>query len=212
LNSAPAKSFFEINQFNEAPLRLRLIQARLGRQPFREMTMLKMVAAGVTALLLSASPVAYAQASSDEVTERLGAADLSALTDARINIVKAALQLTPDQEKYWPPIEDAIRARAKDRESRIAAAAARRAEIRDRSLMEILRDRDPITFMNRRADALAQRSADLKSLADAWRPLYQSLTPDQKRRMAFLMILVVREMRSAVEQRRIQSAEEDDEE
>ncbi len=76
--------------------------------------------------------------------------------------------------------------------------------------MEILRDRDPITFMNRRADALAQRSADLKSLADAWRPLYQSLTPDQKRRMAFLMVLVVREMRSAVEQRRIQSAEEDD--
>ena len=134
----------------------------------------------------------------------------SALTDARINIVKAALQLTPDQEKFWPPIEDAIRARAKDRESRIAAAAARRAEIRDRSLIEILRDRDPITFMNRRADALAQRSADLKSLADAWRPLYQSLTPDQKRRMAFLMVLVVREMRSAVEQRRVQSAEEDD--
>ena len=166
--------------------------------------MLKMVAAGVTALFLSASPVAYAQASSDEVTERLGAADLSALTDARINIVKATLQLTPDQEKFWPPIEDAIRARAKDRESRIAAAAARRAEIRDRSLMEILRDRD------RRADALAQRSADLKSLADAWRPLYQSLTPDQKRRMAFLMVLVVREMRSAVEQRRVQSAEEDD--
>ena len=49
--------------------------------------------------------------------------------------------------------------------------------------MEILRDRDPIAFMNRRADALAQRSADLKNLADAWRPLYQSLTPDQKRRM-----------------------------
>jgi hypothetical protein len=92
----------------------------------------------------------------------------------------------------------------------MAAAAARRAEIRDRSLMEILRDRDPITFMNRRADALAQRSADLKSLADAWRPLYQSLTPDQKRRMAFLTVLVVREMRSTVEQRRVQSADEDD--
>jgi hypothetical protein len=38
-----------------------------------------------------------------------------------------SLQLTPDQEKFWPPIADAIRARAKDRESRIAAAAARRA-------------------------------------------------------------------------------------
>jgi hypothetical protein len=38
--------------------------------------MLKMVAAGVTALFV-------------KVTERLGAADLSALTDARINIVNA---------------------------------------------------------------------------------------------------------------------------
>ena len=51
--------------------------------------MLKMVAAGLTALFLSASPVAYAQASSDEVTERLGAADLSALPDARIDIATA---------------------------------------------------------------------------------------------------------------------------
>jgi hypothetical protein len=51
-----------------------------------KITMLKMVAAGVTALFLSASPVAYAQASSDEVMERSSAANLSALTDARINI------------------------------------------------------------------------------------------------------------------------------
>ena len=62
--------------------------------------MLKMVAAGVTALFLSASPVVYAQASSDEVMERSSAANLSALTDARINIVKATLQLTPDQERF----------------------------------------------------------------------------------------------------------------
>ena len=34
-----------------------------------KITMLKMVAAGVTALFLSASPVAYAHASSDEVME-----------------------------------------------------------------------------------------------------------------------------------------------
>ncbi|WP_342723112.1 hypothetical protein AAFG07_28500 [Bradyrhizobium sp. B097] len=34
----------------------------------------------------------------------------------RVGIVKAALQLTPDQEKYWPAIEDAIRTRAKNRQ------------------------------------------------------------------------------------------------
>jgi hypothetical protein len=36
------------------------------------------------------------------------------LTDVRIDIVKIALKMTPDQEKYWPAVEDAIRARAKN--------------------------------------------------------------------------------------------------
>ena len=172
--------------------------------------MLKMVAAGVTALFLAASPLAYAQSSSDEVRERLSAADLSALTDARVNIVKTALQLTPDQEKYWPPIEDAIRARAKDREARLASLAARAAEIRDKSLIEVLRNRDPVAFMHRRADALAQRSADLKNLADAWQPLYATLTPEQKRRMAFLTLIVLRELKSAAEDRRTQDGDDDE--
>ena len=172
--------------------------------------MLKTLAAGATALFLVASPLAYAQASSDDVTDRLSAADLSAVTDARINIIKATLQLTPDQEKYWPPIEDAIRARAKDREARLASAQARVAEIRSRSLSEVLRDRDPIAFMHRRAEALAQRSTDLKNLADAWQPLYQTLTPEQKRRMASLTIIVIRELRSAAEERRERNEDSDD--
>ena len=43
------------------------------------------------------------------------------LTDARIGIVKAALQLTPEQEKLWPPVEEAIRARAEARYNRMVA-------------------------------------------------------------------------------------------
>ena len=136
---------------------------------------------------------------------------LGELTDARIEIVKAALQLTPDQEKLWPPIEDAIRARAKDRQARIAIAAERVRELRDRSRIEVLRDRNPIEFMKKRADRLAQRSADLKRLAEAWEPLYQTLTPEQRRRMAFLAIIAVREMRDAVEDRRVRSEDDDDE-
>jgi hypothetical protein len=136
-------------------------------------------------------------------------AALSALTDARINIIKAALQLTPDQEKYWPAIEDAIRTRAKDRQARIANAEARVAELRQRDPIEVLRERNPVDFLERRADALAQRSADVKRLAQAWQPLYQTLSPDQKRRMALLTIFTVREMRNAVEQRRLQTEDED---
>jgi hypothetical protein len=174
--------------------------------------MLKTVAAGVTALFVTASPLAYAQAPSAGAHERLSEADLSALTDARINIVKAALELTPDQEKFWPPIEAAIRARARDRQARVAAAAARLREQHERSPIEILRDRDPVEFLQRRAEALAQRAADLKKLADAWQPLYQTLSPEQKRRMVALAIFVIREMRNAVEHRRIHSEDEDDQE
>ena len=73
--------------------------------------MLKTVVAGLTALFVTASSLAYAQApstaGSKQEEPRLSAADLSALTDARIAIVKAALQLTPEQAKYWPVVEEA---------------------------------------------------------------------------------------------------------
>jgi hypothetical protein len=69
--------------------------------------------------------------------------------DARIAIVKSALQLTPDQERYWPPIEDAIRSRAKDRLTRLEGVTTGVAERADRSPIENLRDRNPIEFLNR---------------------------------------------------------------
>jgi hypothetical protein len=170
--------------------------------------MLKPIAAGLTALFVTASPPAYAQASSGGAASVV---DVNTLTDARVNIVKAALQLTPDQEKYWPAIEGAIRTRVKDRQARMANAAERSSDLRDHSPIEALRDRNPVDFLHRRADALAQRAADLKRLADAWQPLYQTLNPDQKRRMAFLTIVVLREMRNALEQRHLQADDEDDE-
>jgi LTXXQ motif family protein len=172
--------------------------------------MLKIVAAaGTAALFLAASPLAYGQAPSSGVLERLSAGDANALTDARINVVKAALQLTPEQEKYWPSIEDAIRVRARDRQARIAEVAARIGELRERSPIEALRDRNPVDFMQRRAAALTERAVDLKKLADAWQPLYQTLSSEQKRRMGFLTMLVLSEMRNAVEQRRLQEDDED---
>jgi hypothetical protein len=87
--------------------------------------MSKIVAAVATTLFLTALPLVYAQVPAAGAVERLSSGDVSALTDARINLVKAALQLTPDQEKYWPSVEGAIRARAKDRQTRIQNAEAR---------------------------------------------------------------------------------------
>jgi hypothetical protein len=139
---------------------------------------------------------------------RLPATDLGTLTDIQINLVKAALQLTPDQEKYWPAVEEAIRATSEDRQARVVAAAKRLAELRQNPT-EVLQNPDPVNFLQRRADALAQRSADLKKLAGAWQPLYETLTPDQKKRMASLTLFVLREMSSAMEQRNVQCEEEE---
>jgi hypothetical protein len=170
--------------------------------------MWKLVVAGVTAVFVTASTLVHAQTPSADGRERLSAADWGALTNARINLVKAALQLTPNQEKYWPAVEDAIRTRAEHRAARYAARATRIGELRDSGPAEALRNRDPIAFLQRRADALAQRSADLRKLADAWQPLYQTLQPEQRRRMAFLTLVVLRRVGDAMEERASQLEEE----
>jgi hypothetical protein len=93
-------------------------------EPFKEITMLKTAAAGMTALFITASPLAYAQtpaqAPSTREVARFTETEVAQLTDARVNVVKSTLQLTAEQEKLWPPIEDAIRARARDLQTRIA--------------------------------------------------------------------------------------------
>ena len=74
--------------------------------------MIRKIAVAATAVLITSSSLAYAEEKSSTVGMRHpSAADLNALTDARVGIIKAALQLTPDQEKYWPTVEEAIRAR-----------------------------------------------------------------------------------------------------
>ncbi|WP_224741529.1 Spy/CpxP family protein refolding chaperone [Bradyrhizobium sp. 2S1] len=156
--------------------------------------MTRITAAAAIALLLTTSSLTCAAETSPTAgAAQPSAADLKALTDMRVGIVKAALQLTPDQEKYWPAIEDAIRARAKNRQARLE----RIAELHEKG--SILGDGSPVELMQRRADRLIQRGTDLKKLADAWEPLYKTLSDDQKRRMAFVSFAVMRGMRDAIE-------------
>ncbi len=175
--------------------------------------MLRTLAAGTTALLLIASSTANAQNSQTTSTaspERLNAADRSSLTDMRIDLTKAALQLTPEQEKLWPPVESAIRARAEDRRARVAKIQETVGRRVDEGRLEALRNRDPIAFLQRRSEALAQRSADLDKLAEAWQPLYKTLNPEQRQRMAALAVLVLRDMSDVVERRRAMLSDDDE--
>ena len=168
--------------------------------------MIKTMAVAATAALITCSPLAFAAETSSTVGMRHpSAADLKALTDARVGIIKAALQLTPDQEKYWPAVEEAIRARAKNRQARLERVA----KLRDSSPLDVVGERNPVELMQRRAEILGQRAADLKKLADAWEPLYKTLTPDQKKRMAFATYAAMRGIRDAIEHR-MEYDEDDD--
>jgi hypothetical protein len=177
--------------------------------------MAKTIVAGLSAFLITASSLAYAQVSTGPAQssgptqagsaqagpaqDRLSDAEFKTLTDRRIELVKLALQLTPDQAKYWPPVEEAIRARGMARRQRLVNLVARATGQREFNPVELLRDR---------ADALATRAANLKKLADAWQPLYASLDDNQKTRMRLLAVYVLREMRDAMESRRLQSEDE----
>ncbi|KGT74151.1 hypothetical protein MA20_39270 [Bradyrhizobium japonicum] len=171
--------------------------------------MMKIVVIGTAALLITAPSIANAQSPSPATPERLNAVDRSTLMDMRIDLTKAALQLTPDQEKLWPPVESAIRARAEDRKARVAKISETVGRRADQNAVETLRNRDPIAFLQRRSEALAQRSADLDKLAEAWQPLYKTLSPEQRQRMGALAVLVLHDMSDVVERRRAQAEDED---
>jgi hypothetical protein len=145
--------------------------------------MRRTIIAGMTALALSASSFAYAQqqpAGQGPEHWRPSEADLKAFTDARIAALKAGLQFTPDQEKKWPPVEQAIREMAKARQEHMLKMRGEE------------KTHDAIARMRERADRLTQRAANLKKLADAAEPLYQTLSDDQKHRLRVLIPMLMR--------------------
>jgi hypothetical protein len=160
----------------------------------------------VAALFIVGAPVTHAQQATSgpggtPESGRLSQADFKMLTDIRVGVIKAALQLTPEQEKLWPAVEDAIRARAETRYRRLAA-------LRER--MGQSRDIDPVQLYRQRADVLADRAAGLRKLAEAWQPLYQSLTPDQKTRLSLVTVHAIEGFRTAMENRRMEMDDEED--
>jgi hypothetical protein len=131
----------------------------------------------LTSSVLAAPP----QASEDAGTHQpqFSPEDFAAFTDARIAALKAGLKLTDAQEKNWPALETALREQAK-------AHAARMAEWRERA-KEPIEHRSVIEGLQRRAKRLAARSTEMEKLADAAKPLYDSLDDAQKRRFRPLL-------------------------
>ena len=141
--------------------------------------MRKFAIAAVAVLAIAGSTAVYAQHRHWDHGHwgyghmRMSPEDRAAFADARIAAVRAGLKLTADQEKLWPPVEDAIRNAARLHVSH----------------MQAMRDRadDPIERLRNAADRMAQGSDAMRKLADAAAPLYATLDDAQKRRLRILV-------------------------
>ena len=109
--------------------------------------------------------------------------DRAALLDGRIAGLKTALRLTPDQEKLWPPVEQALRDLARQRSEAFAARRERWASMREGRIAGHPPVRDIPADLRQRADRMTEQATALRKLADASAPLYGTLDDGQKRRL-----------------------------
>lgn len=138
----------------------------------------------------AAAPASATEAKPDDAAREAAsaqaeAADRAAFFDAHLAAVHTGLTLTPDQEKLWPALDQAIRGVAKMRMSFHDAWVARRQawEEGHRAGME-----NPVAALKAISDRMLERGKVLGALADAAAPLYASLSEDQKRRLPVLLM------------------------
>jgi zinc resistance-associated protein len=109
----------------------------------------------------------FALAFSGSIATSVPAAADAGRLEAGIARFKAALRLTPAQEKHWPRVEAALRAMANDGDRQQVADAS-----------------DHPGFFRRvgtRATEMAMSAASMRKLVSAAHPLVKSLDEDQKR-------------------------------
>ncbi len=105
----------------------------------------------------------------------------SRLEDGKLAMVKAALQLTPDQEKLWAPVEAQVRDTFKAREAKIEEWKKKREE---RKAENEKGGEHKHADLAQRFEKLSQRAAEradrLKAFSSAFSPFYASLSDEQK--------------------------------
>lgn len=140
--------------------------------------MKKLVVVSLAAAALTGSVFAIGAASAADDSPPPAAQEMGGvMLDAHLAGMKAALKLTPDQEKNWAPFEAAVREAAK---ARVEEMRAMREEMRDERP-------NPIERMTLMSDRLGKASAELKAVADAAKPLFNSLDEAQKRHFGPLL-------------------------
>jgi zinc resistance-associated protein len=144
----------------------------------------KLVVSAVAAAAIAGSAFAMTAVAATDAADAPGAHEMGNagfVLDAKLAGMKAALKLTTEQEKLWPPFETAVRDAHK---TRIEVMRAFREE---RSKNE---RPTPIARMTEWSDLLAKASEQLKKVADAASPLYNSLDETQKEHFGPLMMMM----------------------
>jgi zinc resistance-associated protein len=143
----------------------------------------------VAAILMATAFIACSacvlrQANAQGGPERGSAGQLDSDTDRldsyaqgdRLSNVKQFLRLSPDQEKLWAPVEEAL----------VNISEQRRAF---RSELSGDDRADQIERLRRRAELATRRGEALKKLADAVQPLWATLSDEQKRELMWSLAM-----------------------
>ena len=105
----------------------------------------------------------------------------SRLEDGKLAMVKAALQLTPDQEKLWAPVEAQVRDSFKAREARMEEWKKKREERKAENEKDGEHKRpDLAQRFEKLSQRVAERADRLKAFSSAFSPFYASLSDEQK--------------------------------
>ena len=145
-------------------------------------TVMKRTFLAPLALLSLSVPVSALAADGDQQPPRAErvhqwAADRETMLDAKLAGMKAGLRLTADQEKLWSPFESAVKDADKSRMD------AMRQMMQSRVQGERM---SPIDHLDAMADRLSQAAANIKKVAEAAKPLYDSLDESQKHNFGML--------------------------
>jgi LTXXQ motif family protein len=119
------------------------------------------------------------------------AADREVVLEAKLVGMKAELKLAPDQEKLWTPFETAVLDSAKARMDAM------------QKMVETRENREhmsPVDHLEATADHLSQTAARVKKIADAAKPLYDSLDENQKHSFGALGRMLMPERERFAEQ------------
>lgn len=109
--------------------------------------------------------------------------DAQAMLDARLAGAKAALRLTPEQERLWGPVEQAARAMAAERITRMEERRAMREQRRQGSGERP----DFMQGLERMTERTSKTADSLKTLTGAMKPLWATLDERQKRLLPRLL-------------------------